>query len=375
MTEKSINDQLYEHYTRFQEGITAAYSRTKNGESYLDGPHLLFCREEEYARSTYKILFLGQENNGWQGPTDDIDQQVGEYAGFEHARHYKYRHGPYWRAVHTFNDLLNEATADLLGFVASNVRKYCSESGGRISPEDDRFVAEHVNVLPGELAILRPDVVIFFSGPEYDGSIGLQLEGEKLSFEPVVAGIAARELARVTHPLLPKHAYRTYHPNHLRFSRKWNFLQLIIADIKGHSIDNAFSVYQVQMRELATELGLLLEEPEGMAGNTFEGHYFYPSGWRWSCIGFEFEANGAGNFFYGISRKDSATPVPPAIVEMVRGRLPASDGTTAHWLWWRWSEHQQWNEKTVAEILAGKMKDRIRVLIVDMLNRLDGMEL
>ena len=59
----SINDRLLQLYQEKQKGIDAIYARVKNGKPYLDGPHLIHCWEENYAKAQLKIFVLGQENN------------------------------------------------------------------------------------------------------------------------------------------------------------------------------------------------------------------------------------------------------------------------------------------------------------------------
>lgn len=365
----SINDRLLQFYQQNQKGIDTIYARLKNGDPYLDGPHLIHCWEESYKKAQRSIFVLGQENNGWYRPCNQIQPLLDFYKEFEHGQDYN---SPYWRGVHEFNRAVNGADADRFGFVASNVCKYCSKDGGPVTWEEDQFVVQQFNVLPGELTILDPNIVLFFSGPHYDGSIRFQLGGPPASFEPVIEGIPASEIARVSHPLLPVHAYRTYHPNYLQRGKRWNFIRLIAALIKGQSVDVAVKAYRQQMRELAVEFNLLLEEPPGFPGNIYDGFYFYRPEWQWCWIGFEFEGNGAGSFFYGICRKDSSVPVPGPIQEELLRRLPAKEGSTEHWPWWRWSEHKDWNEKTLEEIVNGTMKEKVRAIVTDLLRRLDG---
>jgi hypothetical protein len=364
----SINDRLVRLYQENQKGIDAIYAREKNGEPYLDGPHLVHCWEESYLNAQHRILVLGQENNSWYGPSDEIQRMIDAYEEFEHGQDY---HSPYWRGVHEFNRAVNGAEADRFGFVASNVCKYCSECGGPVTSEEDQFVVQQFNVLPGELGILDPSIVLFFSGPHYDDSIRLQLGGPPASFESTIEGISANEIAKVIHPLLPVHSYRTYHPNYLQRGKRWNFIRLIAALIKDQSVEGAMKAYRQLMRELAAEFSLLLEEPPGFPGNIYDGFYFYRPEWQWSWIGFEFEGNGAGSSFYGMCRKDSTIPVPAPVQEDLLRRLPAKEGSTEHWPWWRWSEHKDWNERTLEEIADGTMKEKVRAIVFDLLNRLD----
>ena len=67
------------------------------------------------------------------------------------------------------------------------------------------------DVVSFELDQLKPDIVIFFSGPYYDEHINRILHGS--SFHPVNER-PTRQLARVDAPGLRARAMRTYHPNY-----------------------------------------------------------------------------------------------------------------------------------------------------------------
>jgi hypothetical protein len=69
-------------------------------------------------------------------------------------------------------------------------------------------------VLPDEIGILKPDVVVFFVGPDY-----LQRLREtfpRFKERPVVG---SQVLWRCEHHRLPWHSYFTYHPNYLQLER------------------------------------------------------------------------------------------------------------------------------------------------------------
>ena len=70
-----------------------------------------------------------------------------------------------------------------------------------------------IPLLEREIAILAPDVVVFFTGPSYNGLLAAtfpeaMLEAGSLS--------RAKPVSRVIHPALPAKTFRTYHPNYLQ---------------------------------------------------------------------------------------------------------------------------------------------------------------
>jgi hypothetical protein len=67
------------------------------------------------------------------------------------------------------------------------------------------------------VGIIRPDVTVFFTGSSYDGRL-------RETFPSVTFHYLSRLIARLEHEQLPRHTYRTAHPNYLRLSRNWNVL-------------------------------------------------------------------------------------------------------------------------------------------------------
>ncbi len=62
-----INNKLHRMYKEKIDGL-------KNSPDFsekVDGPILMHCWEEDYQNSKVKILFVGQECNGWIGYMDD----------------------------------------------------------------------------------------------------------------------------------------------------------------------------------------------------------------------------------------------------------------------------------------------------------------
>jgi hypothetical protein len=84
--------------------------------------------------------------------------------------------------------------------------------------------------LKDEIAIAKPDVVIFLSGPNYDGKINVQFNNE-VEFKPFKEQ-HIRETVILEHPVLPKHSYRIYHPNYLQRSKKSFLLEELIEHLK-----------------------------------------------------------------------------------------------------------------------------------------------
>jgi hypothetical protein len=135
--------------------------------------------------------------------------------GYSHfALGRRYNSSPFWQASRQLYAFLNP-DGPQSGFLWSNLVK--------VDQERDRPV-EHVEeavcelgLLPAELDIVRPDVVAFFTGHNYDPRL--------CSTFPALRFVQLGEfLARLEHPVLPFHTYRTPHPKWLRLKKHWNIL-------------------------------------------------------------------------------------------------------------------------------------------------------
>jgi hypothetical protein len=90
--------------------------------------------------------------------------------------------------------------------------------------------------LTDEIKIVQPDVILFFSGPNYDDKIKIQFN-ETPQFVKVFDDIPIRELARVAHDDLPYNSYRAYHPAALQRQNKLNQVERLIEKIKKERLD------------------------------------------------------------------------------------------------------------------------------------------
>jgi hypothetical protein len=115
--------------------------------------------------------------------------------------------------AHQFNYDLNGF--DDLNFIWMNINKFgrVSEAGRPDQRVLDKEV-EHYNILAEELAILKPDVCLFFTGPYYDNDIQRKLPD--VSFQKL-GDYKLNQVAQLSSAHLPKHSYRTYHPGYGNF--------------------------------------------------------------------------------------------------------------------------------------------------------------
>lgn len=174
-------------------------------------PLLMRCWEKDYDSAKVKILYCGQETNGWHGylrPTtrQSIEKILDAYEEFNMGRSYN---SIFWQYVHRIHRIFNP---DNNGFAWTNIIKFGKSDMGRPDAVVQEAELKYYNLLKQEISILAPDMVIFFTGPNYDADIAARLRD--VSFENC-STLDARQFALVKSVDLPCPAIRTYHPGYL----------------------------------------------------------------------------------------------------------------------------------------------------------------
>jgi hypothetical protein len=330
------NSKLIRLYT---ENLKNFKTISDNYEGDLDGPHLMHCWDEEYDASNKKILFIGKETNKWVDEArNGIKASIVKYKEFSFAQK-KQDNTLIWKAIKEFNKIYNADRGDNC-FLWSNVCKYSDYKGKGINFDEHKNIIKELNILEKEIKIVEPDIIIFFSGPDYDKRIQTQFENN-VGFKSVVKSIPVKELAKLEHPSFPPNTYRTYHPIYLDTTRverikRWNFLQIIDAHIQGYDIDNILTEFSIQLKDIARQYNLEFEDKAFSKGEKFCGFYFSKPNWKYCALGFEFEANGFGDFFYGLCRKDMTIPVPISTIKLLNQRFKSEEKATEEWPYWKW---------------------------------------
>jgi len=83
----------------------------------------------------------------------------------------------------------------------------------RPAPPLEERICDAFNVLPDEIRVAQPQVVVFFTGPEYNSRLVATFPAACIL---PVRGFSIEMLAKISHPSLPEHSYRTYPPAILR---------------------------------------------------------------------------------------------------------------------------------------------------------------
>ncbi|MGO0060608.1 hypothetical protein ACTID9_11465 [Brevibacillus fluminis] len=183
-----------------------------------------------YRKAKKKVLFVGQETNGWDSfeqtlvtfnreSEENNREGIIEYLQwmYEDLRyHRKWDHTPFWKGVRRLFQAISPGEGDD-GFLHTQLVRF--DVGNKRPPHHiENLLQREYNILPMEIAALSPDVIVFLTGPYYDDRLRETFRnvgrlGDNLVFEPI-SGFRENELIRIAHPVLPFHTYRTYHPGY-----------------------------------------------------------------------------------------------------------------------------------------------------------------
>jgi hypothetical protein len=195
---------------------------------------MLIKTDEEYENTDLRVMIFGKETNNWYGLFEegiDIDSVISFYDEF----YIKNGSVKYGKHFFNFISLIKRKLSDKkIGYIWNNVLKIGKSAVGTPQQGLINYTMECFNIIPNEIAILKPNVLLFLSGPKYDEYIE-KVVG-KFSVIPV-EGFTTNELCIMKFDDLNIDiAIRTYHPQKLCFlgkQRKDEITEIIINLIKN----------------------------------------------------------------------------------------------------------------------------------------------
>lgn len=208
----------------------------------LSSPIFLKCDTDfgEYIDSEFKILYVGQETNYWfnqkerersklLNSIDDIDKYlkalVDLYKSFNIGHDYK-------TDIFTFMDILVDKLRNKnkkTGILWTNLLRHDAFGNGKVSYDVEQKITYNENyIFRKELEILKPDAIVFVTGPNYDYIIENSFKGlEKLK----VDNESERKICMLKHADLPVKSVRVYHPNAHKYQGadyRWDLADKIV---------------------------------------------------------------------------------------------------------------------------------------------------
>ena len=231
MNADAINAELRSLYDLHWPALLTSIPRSQG----YSAPLLLHVKPD-YAEADVRLMVVGQQTNTWWG-ADGWDKLRGEqdeqnrigyllerYSEFDLGARYP---GPFWSAARSLARSLgsdNKRCALIWSNLNRVDRAQSKKDPDARASKEIEDALRHMPLLEGEIAILKPNVVVFFTGPNYDDRLVATFPGVK--YGPVNG--QERWLSVLEHRALPRASFRTYHPGYLQRKR---LLQPILDEI------------------------------------------------------------------------------------------------------------------------------------------------
>ena len=176
---KSINQKLEELYNAKWENFSKALTNIVEDDNYIikpTNPLLLKHRDcDAYENAEIRIMIIGQETNGWgyyedgffYNEMDEISEMYSEfYSGYKFEEH----RGFFKNHFNSFLKLLKEKYPEKKASCFwNNVIKVGKANDKNTPPEYILEIEQkYFSVLKEEIEIIKPNIVLFYTGHAYD---------------------------------------------------------------------------------------------------------------------------------------------------------------------------------------------------------------
>ena len=183
-----------------------------------------------YFASQPRIVYVGQETHGWwtdcrvDGAKPTVREVMDFYQGVVMTNYRIKSSSPFLHAAQKIGSHLGQTNypAQLMtaNLFPCDVKK-------KQGPQALLETMRNWKVLPAELEILAPEVVVFFVGPRYSWNL------ENYFGTPFEPALSSKNLfAPYRPPTQPWKGWVTYHPAYLRRSRQWAVLDMLAESIR-----------------------------------------------------------------------------------------------------------------------------------------------
>ncbi|TXJ31488.1 hypothetical protein EPJ69_07585 [Brachyspira aalborgi] len=212
--DSEVNQKLLKLFESKWEAVNKVYDALQEEEEWAV-LHLA-CVPPNYEKMKYKILIVGQENNGYGYETEPKKSMLFTL-DFQNGRYYD--NAPFFSFPYSFcasiNDCDNEKYSKKSYLAWVNLKEFSFETSSKkpLNEKAQNIIDNEYNILEEEIKIINPDIVLFLTGPYYDYYIEKQLKGVEFK---TIENYGIRQFARVEHKSLPKNSFRIYHPVYLR---------------------------------------------------------------------------------------------------------------------------------------------------------------
>lgn len=207
------------------------YNKDVNDDEKIICP-LMISELPEYKNAKIKAMIFGQEPNGWADPEDGlsfyedsekgIDSFLDLYTGYMKVFHEsKFRnYTPFNSEYVRIEEELAEISGNQSGVLWNNLVKLTlkRKNTGRSFYNKLPAIKAASKLIKSELEYFKPNIILFYSGPDYDFVLKDKEIFPTASFEKV-EGFTERQFCKVNIEGVDM-ALRTYHPGYLSYLKR-----------------------------------------------------------------------------------------------------------------------------------------------------------
>lgn len=212
-----MNQKLFDLYNSKWKFLNDHLNPIIKGNYLIKPTNPLLIRvnnEDAYDSADIRVMIFGQETNNWEGLFGkSIDELLTVYHTFYNQGGCWTYSGQFWNGVKRFKELFqNHFENKKVEFIWNNIVKIGKYAERGFPPNYIyQIEKDYFSIITGEINILKPDIILFFTGPNYDAIIKNNFKD--INFQGVPT-FSQRQLSQITHNGNTKF-YRTYHPNYL----------------------------------------------------------------------------------------------------------------------------------------------------------------
>lgn len=175
----------------------------------------------KYLSSEFKVVFIGKETNGWFNDNErkeegltQINRQFEKYIHSLKKIYSRHNIGANYRSpIYLFIDLLVERISESknVGFLLTELLRHDYDCSGLPTDIIAKVAYDNNFILRKELEILKPDALVFLTGPNYDRHITMTYP---TAFFQEFKGYSLNQVSVIKNIPNIKMAIRIYHPDY-----------------------------------------------------------------------------------------------------------------------------------------------------------------